>query len=210
MSLDQFHEVRFPLAVAFGAVGGPERRTQILELASGREHRNAVWARSRRRFDVGGAIQTLDELHDVIAFFEARRGPLHGFRFRDFTDDRSCRPDETPSAFDQVIGTGDGTRTLFQLAKAYGDVARPVLKPVAGTVLVGLDGAVRDNGFFIDATTGIVTFDTPPLAGSTISAGFEFDCPVRFASDRIEASVEGVGSGRIAKVELIEIIGGGA
>lgn len=210
MSLDQFHETRFPLAVAFGAVGGPERRTQIVQLSNGSEHRNAVWAGSRRRFDVGGAIQTLDELHDVIAFFEARHGPLHGFRFRDFTDDRSCRPDETTTAVDQTIGTGDGVRTEFQLVKAYGDFARPILKPVDGTVTVAIGGEIVETGFAVDITTGIVSFDVPPAVGSLVTAGFEFDCPVRFASDRIEASVDGISSGRIAKVELIEIVGVGS
>ncbi|MEL6956345.1 MAG: DUF2460 domain-containing protein [Pseudomonadota bacterium] len=207
MSLKEFHEVRFPLAVAFGAVGGPERRTEIVTLASGAEHRNAVWAGSRRRFDVGGAIQTLDELHDVLAFFEARRGPLHGFRFRDFTDDRSCSPDQSMSALDQVLGVGDGVRTSFQLIKRYGDVVRLILKPVFGTVTVALDGTTLAMGWSVDVATGLLEFDTPPAPDVEITAGFEFDCPVRFASDRIEASVEGVSSGRIAKVELIELLG---
>jgi len=207
MSLQEFHEVRFPLAVAFGAVGGPERRTEIVTLASGAEHRNSVWAGSRRRFDVGGAIQTLDELHDVLAFFEARRGPLHGFRFRDFTDDRSCSPDQSVSALDQVLGVGDGVRTSFQLIKRYGDVVRFILKPVPGTVAVALDGTTSATDWSVDAATGLLELDTPPAPDVEITAGFEFDCPVRFASDRIEASVEGISSGRIAKVELIELLG---
>ncbi|MEO0816950.1 MAG: DUF2460 domain-containing protein [Pseudomonadota bacterium] len=206
MSLQDFQEVRFPLAIAFGAVGGPERRTQIVELASGGEQRNGVWAGSRRRFDVGGAIQTLDELHDVIAFFEARRGALHGFRFRDFTDDRSCSPDQEPTAFDQTIGNGDGTQTEFPLTKTYGGVVRRILKPVPGTILVGLDGNYFSTGWAVDTALGVVQFDVPPEAGVSVTAGFEFDCPVRFASDRIEASLEGVSTGRIAKVELIELV----
>ena len=38
-----FHEVRFPDNISRGARGGPERRTQIVELASGDEERNASW-----------------------------------------------------------------------------------------------------------------------------------------------------------------------
>jgi len=208
MSLAEFHDVRFPLAVAFGAVGGPERRTEILNLASGGEQRNAVWSASRRRFDVGGAIQTLDELHDVIAFFEARRGPLHGFRFRDFTDDRSCAPDKAPDPTDQLLGLADGAATEFPLIKAYGDVHRRILKPVPDTVVVAVDGDVQVAGVSIDHDAGNVQFASPPASGASVSAGFEFDCPVRFASDRIEASLEGVSSGRIAKVELVELLGG--
>ncbi len=47
-----FHNIRFPDNISRGARGGPERRTQIVTLASGDEERNASWANSRRRYDV--------------------------------------------------------------------------------------------------------------------------------------------------------------
>ena len=78
-----FHEVRFPLDVALRGSGGPSRLTEIVTLASGREHRNSRWAGSRRRYDAGLGVRTVDALHTVIAFFEERRGRLFGFRFRD-------------------------------------------------------------------------------------------------------------------------------
>src|SRR5215467_10958177 len=74
-----FHDVRFPTAIALHSTGGPERRTEIVTLGSGFEERNAVWANSRRRYDAGYGVKTLDDLHAVIAFFEARLGRLHGF-----------------------------------------------------------------------------------------------------------------------------------
>lgn len=205
--LSEFHEVRFPLALAFGAIGGPERRTEIVELASGQEVRNAVWSGARRRWDIGSAVQTLDELNLLIGFFEARRGPLHGFRFRDFADDRSGLPEQPVSATDQVLGEGDGATTAFQLTKRYGETVRPILKPVDGTVTVAVDGLAQASGYTVDPTVGIVEFDTPPPLGTTLTAGFEFDCPVRFDSDRIEASLEGFGAGRIVNAKLIELVG---
>jgi len=87
-----FHEVRFPLDVSLGSRGGPQRRTDIVTLASGREHRNARLAHSRRRYDAGLGVRTLDALHAVVAFFEERRGRLYGFRFRDRVDWKSCAP----------------------------------------------------------------------------------------------------------------------
>jgi hypothetical protein len=71
-----FHEVRFPDNISRGARGGPERRTQIVELASGDEERNASWANSRRRYDVAYGIRRADDLAAVVAFFEARNGRL--------------------------------------------------------------------------------------------------------------------------------------
>ena len=106
--LSSFHDVRFPLGVSFGATGGPERRNEIVSLTSGREKRNARFSQSRRHYDAGTGVRSLADLHDVLVFFEARRGSLHAFRFRDPFDMKSCRPEETVSAADQVLGTGDG------------------------------------------------------------------------------------------------------
>jgi uncharacterized protein (TIGR02217 family) len=67
-----FHEVRFSDDISRRARGGPERRTQIVELASGDEERNASWANSRRRYDVAYGIRRADDLAAVVVFFEAR------------------------------------------------------------------------------------------------------------------------------------------
>jgi uncharacterized protein (TIGR02217 family) len=140
-----FHEVRFPDNISRGARGGPERRTQIVELASGDEERNASWANSRRRYDVAYGIRRADDLAAVVAFFEARNGRLHGFRFKDWGDHKSCLPSGTPSPTDQAIGTGDGTTTAFQLVKRYASGAqswtRAIAKPVTGTVRIALGRA---------------------------------------------------------------------
>ena len=133
-----FHEVRFPDNISRGARGGPERRTQIVELASGDEERNASWANSRRRYDVAYGIRRSDDLAAVVAFFEARNGRLHGFRFKDWGDHKSCLPSATPAPTDQAIGTGDGATTTFQLVKRYASGSqtwvRTIAKPVADTV----------------------------------------------------------------------------
>jgi uncharacterized protein (TIGR02217 family) len=70
-----FHEVRFPLDVSLGSRGGPVRRTDVVSLASGREHRNSRWAHSRRRYDAGLGVRTVDALHAVIALFRGAPGP---------------------------------------------------------------------------------------------------------------------------------------
>jgi len=120
-----FHEVRFPTGIARGARGGPERLTQVVTLASGREVRNSRWAQSRRRYDAGFGIRTLDALAEVVAFFKERRGRLYGFRWRDRLDWKSCAPSATPAASDQQIGIGDGATRIFQLCKLYGGLHAP-------------------------------------------------------------------------------------
>jgi uncharacterized protein (TIGR02217 family) len=204
-----FHEVRFPDNISRGARGGPERRTQIVELASGDEERNASWANSRRRYDAAYGVRRADDLAAVVAFFETRNGRLYGFRWKDWGDYKSCLPSGTPAATDQVIGTGDGATTAFQLVKTYASGAqtwtRSITKPVAGTVSVALDGVTQASGLSVGTTTGLVTFVIAPTNGSAITAGFEFDVPVRFDTDVLDVTHDVERLGSITSIPLIEV-----
>jgi uncharacterized protein (TIGR02217 family) len=208
-----FHEVRFPVDISFGATGGPERRNEIVRLTSGREQRNQRFAASRRRYDAGTGVRSLSDLYNIVGFFEARRGSLHGFRFRDPFDMNSRRPGEAPTAFDQTIGVGDGTAATFQLRKGYGDGedgwVRPIRKPVAGTVMVAVDGAEAVAGvdFELNPATGVVTFapGSVPAEGAVVTAGFEFDVPVRFDTDALSIGISSFRAGQIPAVPLVEI-----
>ncbi|WP_439573532.1 phage distal tail protein, Rcc01695 family [Phreatobacter sp.] len=206
--MSPFHEVLFPLDVALGASGGPERLTDIVRLGSGREERNARWAHSRRRYDAGYGVKTLGGLQAVVAFFEERRGRLHGFRFRDPLDHASGPPGAAPSPTDQPIGTGDGETVAFALARTYGAgpaaYVRPIVKPVAATVRVAI-GGVETEDFALDPATGLVTFASPPGEGAAITAGFLFDVPVRFDTDRLEVNLTSFAAGEIPSIPLIEI-----
>ncbi|WP_417495696.1 TIGR02217 family protein [Maricaulis sp.] len=205
--MTEFHDIRFPFAVAIGAVGGPQRRTEIVTLVSGREERNSPWADSVRRWDAGPGVKSLDDLNTLIAFFEARRGRLHGFRFRDPIDNRSCMPSQVPDALDQLIGAGDGVATDFQLVKYYASGAqswtRMIAKPVEGTVVVAVDGV--EAAVSVDHATGLVSFSEPPGEGAAITAGFAFDCPVRFDTDQLEIALDAIGAGEAPSVPLVEL-----
>ena len=204
-----FHEVRFPDNISRGARGGPERRTQVVELASGDEERNASWADSRRRYDVAYGIRRADDLAAVVAFFEARNGRLHGFRYKDWADYKSALPSQAITATDQQIGTGTGSLQTFQLAKRYTSGAqtwvRTIAKPVAGTVRVALGMVEQLSGWTVDTTTGVVTFTTAPAGGVVIRAGFEFDVPVRFDSDSLDVTLDFERLGSITSIPLLEI-----
>ncbi|MCA0433503.1 MAG: DUF2460 domain-containing protein [Proteobacteria bacterium] len=205
-----FDNARFPTGIARGSSGGPERRTEVVTTASGREERNSRWAHSRRSYNVGLGVKTLDDLHAVIAFFEERRGRLHAFRFKDHADFKSCPPQGEITPFDQVIGEGDGITAGFQLSKLYGEglrsYRRDISAPVAGTVRVAVD-AVESSDFIVDETTGIVSFAEGhvPAAGAVVQAGFAFDVPVRFDTDRIAINLAHFEAGEIPDIPLLEV-----
>lgn len=206
-----FHEVRFPANLSFGSVGGPERRTEIVTLASGFEERNSPWAHSRRRYDAGLGLRSLDDVAALVAFFEARSGQLHGFRWKDWADFKSCVPKAVPSDRDQLLGRGDGQTRVFGLRKAYESGAqvywRPIVKPVAGTVRVSIAGRsmVETEAWSLDPATGMVTFADPVPEGAEVRAGFEFDVPVRFDTDRIAVSVASFQAGDVPVVPVVEV-----
>jgi uncharacterized protein (TIGR02217 family) len=204
-----FHEVRFPDNISRGARGGPERRTQVVELASGDEERNASWANSRRRYDVAYGIRRADDLAAVVAFFEARNGRLYGFRFKDWADYKSCLPSQAITPTDQQIGTGTGALKTFQLSKRYTSGVqtwtRTIAKPVNATVRLVLGTVEQMSGWTLDTTTGVVTFTTAPGSGVIIRAGFEFDVPVRFDSDSLDVTLDVERLGSITAIPLVEI-----
>jgi uncharacterized protein (TIGR02217 family) len=206
-----FHEIRFPANLSFGSVGGPERRTEIVTLANGFEERNTPWAHSRRRYDAGLGLRSLDDVATLIAFFEARMGQLHGFRWKDWSDFKSCSPTGTLAPDDQHIGMGDGVSTVFQLQKTYvsglQDYLRPICKPVVGTVLVAVadDQKIEGLEYTVNVETGEVIFALPPDLGTRVTAGFEFDVPVRFDTDIVQTSVASFQAGDVPSVPIVEV-----
>lgn len=203
-----FHEVLYPARLSYGSTGGPERRTEIVTLANGFEERNSPWAHSRRRYDAGGGLRSLDDVAVLVAFFEARMGRLHGFRWKDWADYKSCPPSAAIRATDQQIGTGDGVQRSFPLTKRYASAGssylRPITKPVAGSLRVAMDGR-EVTAWEADPAQGVVTFTAPPAVGVSITAGYEFDVPVRFDTDQIRTSVATFQAGEVPDVPVVEL-----
>ncbi|MCA3561490.1 MAG: DUF2460 domain-containing protein [Aestuariivirga sp.] len=203
-----FDDVRFPTSISRGSSGGPERRTEIVVTGSGAEERNSRWAQSRRRYNAGFGVKSLDDIHLVVAFFEERRGRLHGFRWKDHLDFKSGAPAAAVTPLDQAIGTGDGATRSFQLVKRYGsglrDYLRTITKPVGGSVRIAVGGQAV-TGFTLDALTGLVTLATAPAAGAPVTAGFCFDVPVRFDTDELRINLAQFAGGDIPDIPIVEI-----
>lgn len=204
-----FHETQFPSTISYGARGGPKRLTQVVTLRSGFEERNQSWQHSRRKYDASIGLRNIGDLQDVIRFWEARRGRLYGFRWKDWADYQTSYGSAIVTDVDVIVDVGDAILVEFQLVKRYADAGeeyvRPITKPVAGTVVVSLDDIPQPTGWSLDSTTGKITFAVAPGAGVVIKAGFQFDVPVRFDADDIAVSIEAFQAGTIPAIDVIEI-----
>ncbi|WP_448501678.1 DUF2460 domain-containing protein [Sphingomonas sp.] len=199
--MQAFDDVMFPLALGAECEVTPEWQTAIATGAGGHERRNAAWAQARTRYDVGPGVRSEDDIAALLSFFRARMGPARGFRLRDPFDAMSGTGE--PGALDQRIGTGDGEAMRFALVKHYGEGARRITRPVAGSVRVAV-GGVSTSGFTVEPG-GWVTLDHAPGDGVAVTAGFMFDVPVRFAEDRLTVSRATFRAGIAPSVPLIEL-----
>lgn len=213
MAIQSFADVVFPLRIAFGATGGPERRVEIVAMASGHERRNLRTSRSLRHYDVGAGVRTLTDLQAVLAFFEARHGPLQAFRFRDPFDHSSAAPGAQISPLDVVLGVGDGNRAEFPLIKRYGEEPDAAIRPITCARLDGFRLGV--GGFEVPsahwelvAPGGIIRFlpGFIPGEGAVVSAGFSFDVPVRFDIPRLSVSMTAFNAGEVPSIPLKEVL----
>lgn len=207
-----FHDApRFSDKIAYGATSKVIRNVDIATLGSGEEERNATWANSKHQFDVSSGVKSYNDLYAIKEFFEARGGPLYGFRFKDFSDYKSCPPQNATSALDQQIGVGDGALLAFQISKNYTSGAysynRKITKIVSGTLKVSVNNVVVVSGWTVNNSTGILTFSAAPSIGHVIKVGFEFDVPVRFESNELDVSLEYYNSGIIPNIILLELKG---
>ncbi|MBK5911470.1 hypothetical protein CCR85_08195 [Rhodothalassium salexigens] len=204
-----FDDIRFPLGISMGSTVGPEFSTEVTELASGYEARNRNWAGARARFNVAPGVRTLADYETLLAFFYARAGRARGFRFRDWSDWRSGSVKTAVTPTDQVIGLGDDAEQVFQLTKAYTSGAirhvRRITRPVVGTVRIALGGIEQTEGWEVDPALGLIVFEAPPPADVAVSAGFEFDVPVRFDIDRLEATAPVPDMMQLSDIPIVEI-----
>ncbi|TNE36267.1 MAG: TIGR02217 family protein [Alphaproteobacteria bacterium] len=198
-----FHEIRFPTRISYGASGGPRFSTTVQILNSGFEQRNINWAEARREYSFDISPSRGEDWAAVLAFFHARYGRAYGFRLKDFSDFEMAQ---------QQIGTGDGATTEFQIFKRYVDVGeiapaydRPLKKIVADTALVWVDGTSLLSGWSVDETTGLLTFDTAPESDVEISVSCEFDVPVRFDTDLMQAAIPGPDIHHWQSIKLVEV-----
>jgi uncharacterized protein (TIGR02217 family) len=187
----------FPTDISFGRPGGPEYLTDVVILESGHEQRNSFWLEPRYSWDVGYAVREFPKIYALIQFFHACRGRAKAFRFRDWADWKSStsQTKEASTTFnDQSLGAATAGQTQFQLKKTYtaGNyiTSREIIKPVGGTVKIGVSGSEVISGWTVNEQTGIITRSTPLVGGEQITWGGEFYLKCRFDTDKISNSFE--------------------
>ena len=284
---------RFPDEYQLSSSGGPEFNTSVTEYGvdSPAEFRNSNWPLARRRFNLSKFItaQREAQYEELLDWFYIARGRFRGFRIKDFADFKSSNIATDIDFTDQQLAVANGSTVAFQLIKirTIGSFTHnaTILKPVSGTVRIGVDGNEwPSTEFSVDTTTGIVTltdrgtppainaivlgnpttiqlastspyvdgdyvfatgiggtvqlnnqwwrvitssgseftldvdstiftpftsggtFRTIPPSGSIITAGFEYDIPVRFDSDSFDGMrFEGPDSLNVDNLELVEL-----
>ncbi len=209
-----FHEVQFPTGISYGSRGGPGYSTTVIESEGGAEQRIARQSAAKRTYNAKFGIKSHSDLREVLSFYLVRLGCAYGFRFKDHLDFTTAADGvSAPSPTDQNIGTGNGSNTTFQLRKVYTSGAYSILrnltKPVAGTTRVAINGTEQLSGFSVDTTLGIVTFTSPPANLALVTAGCQFDVPVRFSSEvdqALQASMDDYDQGNIPDIPLVEIL----
>ena len=201
-----FHEVRFPELISWGGRGGAAYDTTVVEFATGKEQRNQNWSRGRMEWDVAHGVKIQEDLDELVAFFRARRGRAHGFRYKDWSDFKLVQEALQNSVDDTLAG--DGSTTLFNVVRTYELVSPPPasadvnkeirrlfkLRGGAGDPLSVLTEEFRVGGTpvspsLVDRNSGEVTFSTPPGIGVVADVTTEYDVPVRFDMDRMSVEL---------------------
>lgn len=211
-----FHEVQFPVDISYGSRGGPGYNTVIIESEGGVEQRVARMSSARRVYDARYGIKTIEQVQTIQDFYLCRYGCSYGFRYKDHLDYSTADNHRgIPAYDDQLLGTGNGTNTLFQLRKYYTSggyqVVRNITKPVTGTVKVSVNNIELTSGFSVDDTTGVVTISPAPGLGLAVKGGCYFDVPVRFGKEideGLQISIDDFENGNIPSIPMKEIMDG--
>ena len=170
--------------MSYGFEGGPEWKTQIVDLENGLQDRDASWKFPKCRYSAAFA-NVPDEMRDyIIQVLQAVRGQLHSFKILDWND---YKIENQPIQVGAV-----GTTEKIQLYKSYTFGPARTIRPIqavdpATCSIVGPSGNV--SGTF-DSETGEFVPATPWVAG-THTLSCEFFVWVHFTDDYNGLTING-------------------
>ena len=166
----------------WGTTRTPQWSTQVQQASSGREMRAAFWSYPRWKYSLSYEVlragNGLQELQQLVGFFNARRGSFDSFLYED--------PDDC-TATAQQFGVVETGRTVYQLARAFGGFVEPVTEPkAAGLVIKAGSTTLTAGTHYTLGTGGRITLLGGATAGQVLtwSGGFYWRC--RFLQDSAE------------------------
>lgn len=166
--------------------------TIVLTSANGLETRIANFAYPRYEWDL--IITFLDAsdgiFQNFFGFCDALAGMFEPFLFRDDWDN---------TVTGQPISTGDGTTTVFQLVRTFGNSFGAVYAPIAAGMVINLAGTPT-SAYTLDISTGLITFTSAPGAGVAITGSYSYYWRCRMLQDNPEFSEFDSGGWEVKKL----------
>ena len=211
--MSEFLEDRISGLISYGSSYSDEYQVTLTRTAGGAEHRKLVHPYPLRRFRLI-MREDVEGYWDVVNLYHRAYGRYAGFRAQAFDDHTSAADGRSaPTRLDQALTYVSSG--VYQLRKEYGvdaaglGIGRParvIYKPVSGTTIVAKNGTLLTSGVTVDTTTGRVTISPAPThPADVITAGFEFDIPVRFDAD-LSIGQSGPDTRVLESVELVELL----
>lgn len=213
-----FYNAVLPGSISQGSEFAPVSLVDFARGPTGYEQRRSRRSRRLRRCNIGKNIRTIDDVYDILSFFEVMNGPEHSFAIQNLIDYKTCKPSGTVTALDATIGVGDGINLAFQLKKQYKvtkldasviAIDRTIYLPVSGTVLIAVDGVLKTEAvdYVINYETGALTFIAghAPANLKAVTWGGRFNEKVRFDTNDLSHVMEFFRVGSVPSIPLVEV-----
>lgn len=155
-------------------------KTLKQEFVSGKEMSVALMTYPNRRYSLAYEVLRAGaeaELQTLEGFFNARQGSHDTFLYDD--------PDDN-AVTDQSFGTGNGTQTVFYLARTRGGFTEPV-QALNGAPVIKVAGVTKATpADYSISATGAVTFTSAPANGAALTWTGSYYWRCKFLQDAAE------------------------
>lgn len=201
----------------FGVKKRPIWNTIIKRSATGVEYRWKYYSSPLWEFEFSWDCLRNADIEVLLGFFNRLGGAWNDFYLRDLLN----------PLVGQVVGTGNGSQTQFQLSRVFNwwyteypqfppfitgygegghdDAGEGYGVPIWETPYLHLDGVQIDEGYEI-SQTGLITFATPPVtAADGITANWNMYYRARFKEDFIDPEYYRYNLWKLGGVTLVTV-----
>lgn len=208
------------LGFGFPVIKRPVFSTIVLTSTAGQETRIPEYPVPRLQFTipVNHLRMSTNDFQKLWGLYVAGLGPWESLLYWDPTDNYTAAASPFGvGAGNNLVATGDGTTTSFQLTRILGSSVSPlydingvtvsgsgVQAPPSTAVVVYLNGVNSPSGWTVSAT-GLLTFASAPGSGVTVSVDFAYFWRVRFMDDGLDFEQFMASIYKLGKLVLIQV-----